>query len=168
VRRSALLIAAVALMLSPGIGLAQTNPSIDEMLKSLKPTAPSTTTRGIRLAAPAPEVSLSVVFATGSAQLTPAAMQTLNDLGQVLTNPSLSEYKFRIEGHTDTVGGREMNRALSERRAASVVTYLVGKFQIDPARLQAVGMGEEGLLVPTPDQTPESRNRRVLVMNIGS
>ena len=29
-------------------------------------------------------------------------------------------------------------------------------------------MGEDGLLVPTPDQTPEPRNRRVQVVNIGS
>ena len=29
-------------------------------------------------------------------------------------------------------------------------------------------MGEDRLLVPTPDQTPEPRNRRVLVVNIGS
>jgi outer membrane protein OmpA-like peptidoglycan-associated protein len=49
-----------------------------------------------------------------------------------------------------------------------VVDYLAGRFQVDRARLQPVGMGEDGLLVPTPDQTPEPRNRRVLVVNTGS
>jgi hypothetical protein len=29
-------------------------------------------------------------------------------------------------------------------------------------------MGEQGLVVPTPDQTSEPRNRRVAVVNIGS
>jgi outer membrane protein OmpA-like peptidoglycan-associated protein len=66
------------------------------------------------------------------------------------------------------VGNRDANKALSDRRAASVVDYLAGRFQVDRARLQPVGMGEDGLLVPTPDQTPEPRNRRVLVVNTGS
>jgi outer membrane protein OmpA-like peptidoglycan-associated protein len=34
--------------------------------------------------------------------------------------------------------------------------------------VQAVGMGEEGLLVSTPAQTPEPRNRRVQVINLGA
>jgi len=29
-------------------------------------------------------------------------------------------------------------------------------------------MGEDGLLVPTPPQTPEPRNRRVQVINLGA
>ena len=109
-----------------------------------------------------------MLFATGSAELTPQAIQTLNDLGRALTDPTLAAYRFRIEGHTDTVGNRDANKALSDRRAASVVDYLAGRFQVDRARLQPVGMGEDGLLVPTPDQTPEPRNRRVLVVNTGS
>ncbi len=109
-----------------------------------------------------------MLFATGSAELTPQAIQTLNDLGRALTAPSLANYKFRVEGHTDTVGNPELNKALSERRAASVVAYLTSTFPVDRVRLQPVGMGQEGLLVPTPDQTPEPRNRRVLVVNTGS
>jgi outer membrane protein OmpA-like peptidoglycan-associated protein len=49
-----------------------------------------------------------------------------------------------------------------------VADYLVGKFHIDLTRLEPVGMGQDGLMVPTADQTPESRNRRVLVVNIGT
>ena len=171
---------------------AQHNPSVDEMIKSLSPTPSGPQTRGIRIAptsgaagtathapsgtaaqassAPArpPAVSLNVLFATGSAELTPDAVQTLNDLGSALTNPTLTGYRFRVEGHTDTVGGRDYNKALSDRRAVAVAQYLSDRFHIDPARLQPVGMGQSGLLVPTPDQTPEPRNRRVLVVNIGS
>jgi OOP family OmpA-OmpF porin len=147
--------------------LAQSNPSVDEMVKSLSPTPGGPATRGIRVGRP-PEVSLNVLFATGSADLTPQAVQTLDDLGRALTDPALAPYRFRIEGHTDTVGSRDYNKALSDRRAATVASYLAGKFQIDPNRLQSVGMGEDGLLVPTPDQTPEQRNRRVLVVNAGS
>jgi OmpA-OmpF porin, OOP family len=153
--------------------LAQHNPTVEEMVKSLSPTPGGPATRGIRIgvqpaAAAAPAVSLNVLFATGSAELTPEAIQTLDDLGNALTNPALSSYRFRVEGHTDTVGGRDYNRALSDRRALAVAEYLAGRFHVDRARLEPVGMGQDGLLVPTPDQTPEPRNRRVLVVNIGS
>jgi OmpA-OmpF porin, OOP family len=169
---------------------AQHNPSVDEMIKSLSPTPGGAPTRGIRIGqppasgtasapatatasapsapAPAPAVSLNVLFATGSADLTPEAIQTLDDLGRALTDPALTAYRFRVEGHTDTVGGRDYNKALSDRRAVAVADYLAGRFHVDRARLQPVGMGQEGLMVPTPDHTPEARNRRVLVVNIGS
>lgn len=165
-------------------GLAQGNPSVDQMVKSLTPTGPVGATRGIHVgpgsaapattpgqpaaAQPAPSVSLTVQFATGSAELTPQAVQALNDLGKALTNPSLAAYRFRIEGHTDTVGSPDYNKALSDRRAASVVDYLASNFHVDRNRLEPIGMGEDGLLVPTPDQTPEPRNRRVVVVNAGS
>ena len=150
---------------------AQHNPSVDEMIKSLSPTPGGPQTRGIRIGqppAPAPAVSLNVLFATGSSELTPEAIQTLNDLGRALTDTALTAYRFRIEGHTDTVGGRDYNKALSDRRAVAVAEYLAGRFHVDRTRLQPIGMGQEGLMVPTPDQTPEVRNRRVLVVNIGS
>ena len=107
-------------------------------------------------------------FATGSAELTPQAIQTLDRLGQALTDRSLADYRFRIEGHTDTVGTPAANQALSERRAAAVVDYLVNTFHVDRSRVQPIGMGEDGLAIATPDQTPEARNRRVQVVNIGS
>jgi OOP family OmpA-OmpF porin len=115
----------------------------------------------------APSVSLSVQFQTGSAQLTAPAMQTLNQLGQALSQPALAPYRFRIEGHTDTVGTAAYNKQLSDERAAAVVEYLATNFKVDRSRLEAVGMGEEGLLVATPDQTNEPRNRRVAVVNLG-
>ncbi len=119
-------------------------------------------------AAAAPSVNLSVLFATNSAELTPAAVTTLTALGQALSSNTLGSYRFRIEGHTDTVGTADTNKSLSERRAQAVVTFLSSRFRIDPARLDAVGMGEEGLLVPTPANTAEPRNRRVQVINLGS
>lgn len=116
----------------------------------------------------APAVNLTVNFANGSAALTPDAIRTLDELGRALSSNDLAGYRFRIEGHTDTVGSRDYNRALSERRAAAVVDYVATKYGVDPKRLQAVGMGEDGLLVATPPQTPEPRNRRVQVINLGT
>ncbi len=136
------------------------------------PAAPATTTAATTTpaapAAAAPAVSLTVEFATNSARLTPAARGTLDKLGAALSSAQLAQYRFRIEGHTDTVGSPGYNLALSQRRADAVAAYLEAHFGISASRLVAVGMGEKGLLVPTPPQTPEARNRRVQVVNIGS
>jgi outer membrane protein OmpA-like peptidoglycan-associated protein len=115
-----------------------------------------------------PSVNLTVNFANGSADLTADAIRTLDELGRALASNDLAGFRFRIEGHTDTVGPRDYNRQLSGRRAAAVVDYVARKFGVDPARLQAVGMGEDGLLIQTPPGTPEPRNRRVQVINLGA
>jgi OOP family OmpA-OmpF porin len=172
-------------ILAPAIGSAQSGPSTEQIIKSLTfPDQPSPTNRGIRLTPPsarhgqspaaaqspplAPAISLTVQFANGSAQLTPQAVQILDNLGRALSNQTLVGYQFRIEGHTDTVGSREYNNALSALRAAAVIDYLANNFHVDRTRVEAIGMGKDGLLIPTPDQTPEPRNRRVQVINLGS
>jgi outer membrane protein OmpA-like peptidoglycan-associated protein len=119
-------------------------------------------------AAEAPSVNLYVPFENGSAELTPAAIAALDELGKALSSASLSGFKFRIEGHTDTVGSKTYNMTLSDRRAAAVSAYLEQKYGVKADRLETVGMGSSHLLVPTPDQTPEPRNRRVTVVNLGA
>ncbi|MDE2197728.1 MAG: OmpA family protein [Rhodospirillales bacterium] len=130
--------------------------------------APAVATPVVATTGGAPSVNLNVEFQTGSATLTPQAMRTLDQLGQALTSKDLASYRFRIAGHTDTVGNPATNKTLSEQRAATVASYLESKFNVAAARLETVGMGEDGLLVPTPPQTPEARNRRVQVINLGS
>lgn len=192
------LLALIPLALGPfalaSAAQAQSNPSADQIIRALRPTGGlGNATRGIKPLSPAatpgapaaapaapapapqavaakaaPSVNLTVQFATGSAVLTPAAMQTLDALGQALSSSTLSAYKFRIEGHTDTVGTPDMNKSLSDQRAAAVASYLTTKFGVTPDRLQPVGLGEDGLLVPTASQVAEPRNRRVQVVNLGA
>lgn len=116
----------------------------------------------------APSVSLAVMFATNSAELTPQATRTLDELGRALSSSQLAGYRFRIEGHTDTVGSAAYNLALSARRAQAVAEYVEHKFGVAGSRLEPIGMGETALAVPTPDQTPEPRNRRVQIINLGA
>jgi outer membrane protein OmpA-like peptidoglycan-associated protein len=187
---------------------AQSNPSAQDLINSLKPTgaigsgtrgirpsnggaipaptpaatptpaavAPSTQTAAVSQPRPAvpeapakaPSANLQVQFASNSADLTPSARATLDELGRALSSADLAGYHFRIEGHTDTVGSPELNKSLSERRAEAVVNYLAQTYHVDPARLQAVGMGSDDLAVPTGPQVPEPRNRRVQVVNVGA
>ncbi len=115
-----------------------------------------------------PSASSFVQFSTGSAGLTPQAAAVLDELGKALASNALAGYRFRIEGHTDTVGAKDYNHALSQRRAAVVMAYIERKFGIDESRMVPVGLGSEQLLVQTADQTPEARNRRVKIVNIGT
>ena len=117
--------------------------------------------------AEAPAISLTVQFATGSAELTPQAQRVLDELGKALMSEDLRPYRFRIEGHTDTTGSRAVNQVLSERRAAAVRSYLTSRFGVDASRLVAVGLGQTQLAVPTADGVDEPRNRRVQIVNIG-
>ena len=183
--RVSLTLAALLVAGVPAFALAQTQPaapaaapaaavpSPHQIVNALTPPANgSATTRGIRVVhgghAAAPSVSLNVDFATGSAALTPQAKKVLGSLGTALKDPTLAGDRFRIEGHTDTVGSAAYNQGLSEQRARVVASYLEQTYGIPASRLKAVGMGEKGLLVPTPAQTPEPRNRRVLVVNEGA
>ena len=118
--------------------------------------------------AAAPSIDLTVQFQSGSAELTPDAMRALDQLGKALSSEALSAFRFRIEGHTDTTGSRSVNMTLSQARAAKVSEYLQGRYGVAGTRLEPVGRGQEALKVATPDQTPEPRNRRVQVVNIGA
>jgi OmpA-OmpF porin, OOP family len=115
-----------------------------------------------------PSINLTVNFPTGSADLTPAARASLDNLGKALASSELANFRFRIEGHTDNVGSKEANRLLSQQRAEAVVSYLTSQYNVAPSRLQAIGKGQEDPLVDTPPQTPEARNRRVQVINLGA
>jgi outer membrane protein OmpA-like peptidoglycan-associated protein len=69
-------------------------------------------------------------------------------------------YEIEVIGFTDTVGNLPYNQALSLRRAAAVRDTLVGD-GIDSRAISIAGRGKHDLLVPTADQIPEPRNRRV-------
>jgi len=115
-----------------------------------------------------PAVSITVNFGSGSAVLTPGAMSQLNTLGRALTSADLLPFRFRIEGHTDTMGSAEENLILSERRAIAVRNFLIERFSVAPERLVTQGAGESRLLVLTPDEISSPQNRRVQVLNLGS
>jgi len=132
------------------------------------PARPAVTATAAPAPAAAPSANLQVQFATDSAELTPQARATLDQLGRALSSADLAAYRFRIEGHTDTVGSAEHNMALSSRRADAVVEYLASTYHVARERMQAVGMGEQDLAVQTGQGVSEPRNRRVQVVNLGT
>ena len=107
---------------------------------------------------------LKVHFGFNSAALTPEAMAQLDQLGQVLQRAALRSYRFRISGHTDAVGSDAYNEWLSQQRASAVVSYLAGQYEVEPDRLDAIGLGERELVAP--DDPRSWVNRRVEVRTL--
>ncbi|MEO7985957.1 MAG: OmpA family protein, partial [Gemmatimonadales bacterium] len=105
-----------------------------------------------------------VLFATGSDRPRPESRPTLKEIAAMLHQHP--ELKLRIEGHTDNVGAKDANLALSDRRAAAVKQALVTDFQIEPTRLESKGLGDTK--PAGSNATPEGRqnNRRVELVRL--
>ena len=92
-------------------------------------------------------------FAFGSARLNNESLLTLDVLACAFSGGQLKGQAIDVVGHTDAKGTIECNNAISQRRAAAVVTYIVRNFTLDPALFSSKGMGERQLL---DKDTPEA------------
>ena len=86
------------------------------------------------------------------------------DLGVVAGNlQAYPNSTISIEGHTDNTGTANYNRILSQRRANSVADILVNN-GVPPARLYAVGRGENEPVASNLSATGRAQNRRVEIV----
>jgi outer membrane protein OmpA-like peptidoglycan-associated protein len=100
-----------------------------------------------------------VEFETDSAKLLDSSTGILIAVLNVLQeHPELT--KVLVEGHTDNVGGAVYNKGLSERRAKSVVKWLVDH-GIDQTRLLDAGFGLTRPIDTNDTAAGRQRNRRV-------
>jgi len=80
----------------------------------------------------------------------------------VQTNPDAT---FIIEGHTDSFGEDEFNRALSLRRATAVRQWLIDRIRIGVDNIKVIGMGKSRPIVSIDgDKDAQSLNRRVEIV----
>jgi len=86
------------------------------------------------------QLTMQVNFTVGSAELTDGAKTELSKYVTAMQSPQLSAMTFVIEGHTDATGAYSTNMDLSQRRAQSVVDYLVAN-GVSSSRLKAEGFG---------------------------
>lgn len=103
------------------------------------------------------ELLAEIHFDSGSTQPTYVGRRKIEHVLEELkaSNPT----ELRIVGFTDRSGSKELNRAISEARAANVA-LLLSQHGVDiPVVLDA--RGEENLLYPTPDGETEPLNRCV-------
>jgi outer membrane protein OmpA-like peptidoglycan-associated protein len=112
-------------------------------------------------AQPPPAVSFRLYFETNSSEVSAASRADLDALLQEVARRDVVE--VQVTGHTDRVGTIDDNDRLSLQRAEAVRTMLIQR-GIRATFTRAVGRGEREPLVPTPDEQPEARNRRVEVI----
>jgi len=114
---------------------------------------------GPTLAAQPPRpLSLTLYFLEGRDEFTPESRQLVQSvLAEIARRPAP---EVVVIGHTDRVGTVQFNDALSLRRAERARDELV-KAGVPAARIQIEGRGEREPLIPTADEVPEPRNRRV-------
>ena len=106
---------------------------------------------------PAPR-HFTLQFRFESDALTAASTALVPEIRRTVKELSVPEVV--VVGHTDTMGDARANLALGLKRAISVREILV-EAGLARSTIEVISHGEADLLVKTPDNTPEPRNRRV-------
>ncbi|SMP65053.1 OmpA/MotB family protein [Anoxynatronum buryatiense] len=104
----------------------------------------------------------SVLFASGSAEVSPQGLELLEHIGRKLTeipNPVV------VEGYTDNVpistAAYPSNWELSSARAITVARYLIYDLGVTEERLSVTGFGEQNPIDTNDTSTGRANNRRI-------
>ncbi len=99
----------------------------------------------------------NILYATNSAEIKDDSKVILESFAQYLKeNPNI---KVEIQGHTDNVGNKKDNEALSSNRAFSVKA-MIESFGIDGKRIMAKGFGPNKPIADNSTETGRAKNRR--------
>ena len=102
-------------------------------------------------------------FASGSADLTPAAIEIMNRIAEV---NAAGKSKIKVSGHTDDVplifgSNYRDNWDLAAARSASVVQAFATNGTISEERLEAISYGESRPVEPNDTAGGRAKNRRI-------
>ena len=100
-----------------------------------------------------------IFFDTAKSELKPESDPTLSEIAKLLRENS--PLKVAIVGHTDMVGDPAANLKLSQARAQSVISALVGKYGITGSRLTPFGNGSYAPVASNKTEEGRAKNRRV-------
>jgi flagellar motor protein MotB len=137
--------------------------------KKVQKTMSPTDRKNVQVEAKAGKLTLTlksddVLFARGSAELTPAAERTLTAVAKSLQGvPG----RLRVEGHTCDLpmrGRYASNWELSSQRAINVVMYLMRHEGIPARRLSAIGYADTVPVVPNTSEANRAQNRRIEIV----
>jgi general secretion pathway protein A len=130
---------------------APTPPATDPAIRP-EPIAP------IAASNPFSRGKVVIHFQFNSNELPREALESLDQIAGFLT--SRPELRARVNGYTDALGSESYNVSISQFRANSIKSYLVGK-GVDASRLTAAGLGSKNPLMPNDSPEGRERNRRV-------
>ncbi len=99
-----------------------------------------------------------VQFEINSANLTPEARKILDEVATEMKK--YPKVKIEIHGHTDNTGSKELNDALSLKRAESVKDYLISQ-EIASERMATQGFGFSRPIASNNTEEGRAENRRI-------
>jgi OmpA-OmpF porin, OOP family len=105
-----------------------------------------------------------ITFSPGSAEIEASSARTVDKIAEILkTCPDVA---MEIGGYTDSQGREEMNQALSQRRADSVLSALLAR-RVLTSNLTSFGYGEENPIADNDTEEGREANRRIEFRLIG-
>lgn len=109
-----------------------------------------------------PVKTITVLFATGSPALGPKGKAGIDAAAAWAKTQNTKGWVVAVIGFADTTGNTAANRKLSERRANSVIGYLVTKHNLPLQRLvQPFGYGDLNPVAENTTNEGRAKNRRV-------
>jgi len=103
---------------------------------------------------------MSLQFSTGSSEIAPVYKEQIKTLAVLLEkNPNIM---VNLSGYTDLQGSEELNKVLSQSRAAQVKTALVN-YGIDNKRINITAYGESSPVVAKAENEASFYDRRVVI-----
>jgi OOP family OmpA-OmpF porin len=133
-----------------------------DLANSLNPTY--TISNGLRVNAPAQKLLDTALarriieFESGQAVIRPSGLKILDEMAAAMGQ--IGERKVEVIGHTDNIGSREANLALSLARATAVRSYLAAK-GIAGAGISVAGAGPDQPVADNASAEGRARNRRI-------
>jgi peptidoglycan-associated lipoprotein len=101
-------------------------------------------------------------FKSGSAELPEAARARLDQMITQLKVDPRGNY-VEIEGHTDSIGDKNLNLRLGEQRAEAVKRYLYEAHQVPLHKMNVISYGAEKPVSPNKTREGRAQNRRVVI-----
>ena len=147
--------------------LTQVKSKVDELVSGLELEGSITTSiqeKGLVIT-----FNDTVLFNSGEANIKDDWKEKLISISKVLNG--IDNY-IRVEGHTDNINIKtpyfNSNWQLSSIRAANVVEFLINEGNINPARLSAIGYGENRPVQSNDTEEGRAANRRVDILILNS
>lgn len=110
---------------------------------------------------------VGIHFESGSSEINKCFTAQLNQIATALKTEKLRNAKILIQGHTDDRGSAEYNLKLSRLRAKKVMDIFIKKYNLDPNRLTAEGVGETMPISSNDTISGQAINRRIEFIYMG-
>ena len=101
-------------------------------------------------------------FKFGKTTLPDEAKAKIDEMVAQLKQDPKNVY-IEVEGHTDNVGGKEINQKIGLERAETVQRYLYEQYQIPLHKINVISYGEEKPVAPNKTRAGRAQNRRVVI-----